>query len=495
MELEQQILKLQQVYKINGFPEHTFVYPKEYNQLFVALDTPGRNIIIEGPSGIGKTSSIKKALQEANFAETPEILSARKSGDAERINEVSEGKFTLTIIDDFHRLSTEIKEKLANLLKTMADDETEEKKLILIGINDAGRYLVDIADDLVNRIEILTFESNSDEKILELINLGELALNIEINTKDEIVNSANGSFYLAQLLCYHSCLEAEVLKAELTPKPKHIEISFESVKSKVFNQLSKKFSERTVAFCQGSKLRPEGRAPYLNILYHLSKVPEWTLDLKQLARQDSELKGSISQVVTKNFLLDLYNKTPGIQEVVYFDQDAQKLTIQDPQFIYYLKNIKWHTFAREVGYSGLEFPKKYDFALSFAGEDRVLAENLFNELTERHVSVFYDKNEQHRMLASDVEDYLGPIYNSESEFIIVFLSESYPNKIWTKIESEAYEARLGQSIIPIIINSFPQNFTDPMKKVGHLSINTTKEIPPQVNYITEQLCAKLLESR
>ncbi|MGL6334137.1 TIR domain-containing protein [Aeromonas jandaei] len=489
------IFKLQEIFKINGVPEHTFVRPKEYTQLSVALDTPGRNIIIEGPSGIGKTSAITQAMKDVGLDDSIfEVLSARKTKDTARIRDVANGDFDFAIIDDFHRLEKTIKEQLANLIKTMADDEVADKKLILIGISDAGKSLINLADDIVNRVEVISFETNSDHKIDELITLGEEKLNISFNTKEEIIESSNGSFFLAQLLCYHCCIEAEQIQQEIGDK-KLIEISFETIKYKVFSQLSKKFHDRTVLFCQGGKLRPEGRAPYLNILYHFSKAPEWTLDLRQLIRQESELKGSISQVVSKGYLVDLYNKNESIQEVIYYDVDGTKLTVQDPQYIYYLRNIKWHTFAREVGFTTLEFPKKYDFALSFSGSERDIAEQLFDSLTNRDVAVFYDKNEQHRIIANDVKEYLGPIYNSESEFIVVLLSTQYPRKIWTQFESDAYNKRIGSTVIPIMIDGFTQSFTDTMSEIGHLSYSRSLPCTEQINGIAENICKRLVEHR
>jgi hypothetical protein len=72
------------------------------------------------------------------------------------------------------------------------------------------------------------------------------------------------------------------------------------------------------------------------------------------------------------------------------------------------------------------------------------------ELAAREISVFYDKNEQHRILANDVEEYLAPIYRSESRFVVVLLSRDYPRKIWTKFESEQFKQRFGDhSVIPI----------------------------------------------
>ncbi|HYS09029.1 MAG TPA: hypothetical protein VEP66_09800, partial [Myxococcales bacterium] len=47
---------------------------------------------------------------------------------------------------------------------------------------------------------------------------------------------------------------------------------------------------------------------------------------------------------------------------------------------------------------------------------RDIADAIFKGLDEREIAVFYDKNEQHRILAEHVEEYLRPIYQSEASF-------------------------------------------------------------------------------
>ena len=69
---------MQQVFTINGVPEFTFVEPKEYTDLVVALKTPGRGIVIEGPSGIGKTTAAVKAIQDTLGIDDVLILTPRK---------------------------------------------------------------------------------------------------------------------------------------------------------------------------------------------------------------------------------------------------------------------------------------------------------------------------------------------------------------------------------------------------------------------------------
>ena len=82
-----------------------------------------------------------------------------------------------------------------------------------------------------------------------------------------------------------------------------------------------------------------------------------------------------------------------ISAVIHFDKVAEQITVEDPQFIFFIRNIPWKSFASELGFMGVEFKNRYDFALSFAGEDRPLAEALFTELEAAEVEVFYDKNE------------------------------------------------------------------------------------------------------
>ena len=49
---------LEDVFKLSGIPTITFVEPNEYKHLYVSIRTAGRGVIIEGPSGIGKTTCV-----------------------------------------------------------------------------------------------------------------------------------------------------------------------------------------------------------------------------------------------------------------------------------------------------------------------------------------------------------------------------------------------------------------------------------------------------
>lgn len=486
---------LEEVFKTSGVPTYTFVEPKEFPDLLLNLRTSGRGLVIEGPSGIGKTTAVETALQRVGLSGQVTKLSARRPADVEYIEHLpSLGRVGVVIVDDFHKLNPTVRAALADYMKTLADEESKGVKLIVVGITSAGRSLISFAHDLVNRLDIIPFESNPDEKVMALITQGSAALNISLDVADEIVSAAQGSFYVAQMLAREVCKRAERLERSDTPQT--VEVSFESVKADVWERLAQVFRPRCTAFCRGTKMKKEGRAPYLHILRWLSEGTEWTLSLREAIRSHPELRGSVSQVVDKGYLAELLDNDADMSAVMHYEPVAEQLTVEDPQFIFFIRNIPWRQFANDLGFMAVEFPHRYDFALSFAGSDRDVAERLFRRLADAEVEVFYDRNEQHRILASDVEEYLRPIYQSEARFVVVLLGPQYPAKLWTKFESDQFRDRLGRdSVIPIWFSNAPLGIFDTTRKYGGLTLDRDGPLDSQIDTFAQLLLKKLGESR
>lgn len=487
--------ELHQVFTINGIPEFTFVEPKEYTDLIVALKTPGRGIVIEGPSGIGKTTAIVKAIQKTLGISDVLILTPRKKEDLEYIKSLSTvKKFGTIVIDDFHRLDDTTKAEIADLLKVLADEGEKDSKLVILGINKAGENLISFGTDLNTRIEIVTFGTNSPEKISELLELGQKELNIRLNIIDELITASYGSFYLAQMLAYYSCIEAKVTEEQ--ERLMEVNISFELVNGKVLEILKRRFHARTLAFVRGTKLRQEGRAPYLQLLYHLSIGETWILNINQLLIEQSNLKGSIGQAVSKGYLEKALEENSEYAEVLFYIKESNFLIVQDPQYVYYLKNITWASFSKEAGYLTMTFNSRYDFALSFAGSNRDIAQLLFERLQAEEFEVFYDLNEQYRILAEDVEDYLRPIYSSEASFIIVIIGPDYPKRIWTQFESENFKHRFADgSVIPVVLSNVELSAFDITNKIGYFLLNLGTDLKAQIIEFVSLLSNKIAERR
>lgn len=489
------MVRLEEVFKISGIPTHTFVRPLEYGALTVALRTPGRGVVIEGPSGIGKTTAVTRALEELGLESRVTKLSARRPGDSEVIRALPSMKeFGTVLIDDFHRLPRDVKEQIADLAKLLADEERQDCKLILIGINKAGESLIRFAHDLNNRLDIQSFETNPDEKVSLVIDLGEKALNISLNVKDEIVRAAHGSFYIAQMLSHQACLDAGILEQQ--DERTTTAVSFEASRGRVFDRLSRTFLDRTIRFARGPRFRREGRAPYLHLLHLLAQSEEWSLNLDRAIAAYPGLAGSITQISEKGYLEEFIEKNSDFSAVIHYDSSSRILSVEDPQFVYFLRNISWSKFPIEIGFLTVEIPSKYDFALSFAGSDRAVATALNDELQTLEFSVFYDENEQHRILAEDIEDYLRPIYQSDAQFVVVLLGPDYPKKIWTKFESEQFRQRFKDgAVIPVWFTTSPPGMFDETARIGGCRFDPAGDIPAQVREVADLLRRKIGDVR
>ena len=488
-------LKIEDVFKKSGIPTHTFVKPVEYQSLLVSLRTPGRGLVVEGPSGIGKTTSVIKAIEELGLSKKTLRLSARKPEDIEMIREIPViEKIGLVIVDDFHRLSDELKARLADVLKILADEESESSKLVVVGINKAGDTLIKFAQDLTNRIDTIRFETNPEEKVLELVSKGEKALNISMTIGNDIAREARGSFHIAQMLCHEACIWSDVL--ESTTECSEIITSMELVRQKVIEGLMPTFLPVARKFATGPRLRREGRAPYLHLLYWLATETEWSLEIDDVLAHHPDQRGSVSQIVDKGYLTEFLAKNEDLSSVIHYDPLTRILNVEDPKFVYFIRNLLWRKFARKVGYQSIDFKSKYDFALSFAGSDREIARKLFEILQDGELEVFYDQQEQHRILAENIEDYLGPIYRSEASFIIALLSKDYPTRIWTKFESDQFKGRFGENaVIPIWFSDTTKGTFDESAKVGGFEINRDLELDPQIRDIADLLVKKIGDHR
>jgi internalin A len=101
-------------------------------------------------------------------------------------------------------------------------------------------------------------------------------------------------------------------------------------------------------------------------------------------------------------------------------------------------------------------PKNYDIAVSFAGEQRSEVESFVKELKKRDISVFYDFDLQADLLGKDLYVELADVYCNRAKYVIVFVSEDYAKKIWTKHEiRNAFERQIQKQddyIIPAIFD-------------------------------------------
>jgi len=132
--------------------------------------------------------------------------------------------------------------------------------------------------------------------------------------------------------------------------------------------------------------------------------------------------------------------------------------------------------AEVVGESKLiRIEHKYDVAISFAGEDRKIAESLAITLKEKGVRVFYDAFEEDQLWGKNLYEYLTKIYTEEARYCLILLSENYAKKSWTNLERQSAQARAlregKEYILPIRIDD--TKIPGLPETVGYISLSNT----------------------
>ena len=95
--------------------------------------------------------------------------------------------------------------------------------------------------------------------------------------------------------------------------------------------------------------------------------------------------------------------------------------------------------------------KDFDVVLSFAGEDRAVAQEIAEELRGRGVQVFFDQYEKAALWGENLYDYLSDVYQNRGYFCVMLISHHYARKLWTDHERRAAQARAFQEKYPYIL--------------------------------------------
>ena len=96
---------------------------------------------------------------------------------------------------------------------------------------------------------------------------------------------------------------------------------------------------------------------------------------------------------------------------------------------------------------------KYDVCLSFAGEDREYVEQIATKLRGLGVHVFYDQDEKVELWGKDLYEYFADVYQNSARYCVIFVSNHYKEKLWTKHERRHAQVRAfennGEYLLPV----------------------------------------------
>jgi hypothetical protein len=485
--------KLEAVFESSGIPTYTFVQPVEYDELLAALRPRRRPLVVEGPPGTGKTTALVKALDELHLQPDALWLSGKKRSDSFLIADPSAWPAPgPVIIDDFECLGPCVQQLLVEELETLANAGRNRTTLVIVGTTGTGECLKELALNLNDWIDVIKIGPNPDDRVSELVERGERALNIRFNMKAGIVAAASGSFCLAQILCRQACLAAQITQAQ--PQLVEIAISVQAAIHHFMAGVAESFRKPAAKFAAGPRLRREGRAVYLHFLKWLAEANEWAVSLHREAARHPQHHGSTSQLITKGHLRRFLDNNPDLRAVLRYQPFTTILAAQDPQFVLFLRNLDWNEFAKQVGFRNIQFHRRYDITLSFAGAEEPFASRLFELLSESELEVFYDRNKPAPTLTENVEGYLASICASEATHIVVLLGPAYPKRMWAVFVSDRFKAQFGEhAAIPLCFTTAAVEPFDESTRVEGMAFDPQRNPEEQLQRFVELLLNKTAE--
>ncbi len=446
-------MDITEVFVTEGLPKFTYVQPPNFNEILIDVKKVGKPVVIEGQSGTGKTSTILKILSDIKDEVNFTYYSARKREDVinilKLINEPRAGNF---VIDDFHRLVDSFKISLSNIAKIAADEGADSKypKLVIIGINQTGSELLNLSPDIAKRCGIHKIKPGSEEVIMNIIESGEKLLNIKFLRPKSIYTESKGDYWLTQLLCQTFCLQNDVLKTQVNERI--VSSNIKDIRKSIIDRLENSYNIIVKEFCRGKRFRPSNNG-YIRFLQSISKLNDFPIDLNELiANVDDPFKVAINSL--KDHRLNIHIKEKEIlNSNFYYSPETKLFNIEDPALQYYIKHIDWKKLTKECGFSKSNGSHTFDIAISFAGENRDLAEIIANTLRILDFEVFYDRLYEDNYLGSSWGKEFERIFTNDSKFVVCILDIHHQRKIWPTFERECFTEKVQTNeVIPIFLD-------------------------------------------
>lgn len=446
-------LLVEEVFVTEGVPQFTFIPPPNFNEILLDIRRAGKPVIIEGQSGTGKTTCVKKIIEKLSYQENVHYLTARNAEDVTKISHLVAVPHAGTfVIDDFHRLASELQEGLANVAKTAAEQAVVTNnlpKLVLIGINEVGSALIQLVPDIGKRTGIHKIHPGTKKEIDQLISQGSKNLGIEISGSDAIYAESKGDYWLTQQLCQTICTMSNIL--ETTDSKSIISFDLPVLRAKVVERLKAAYYPAVKEFCRGRRFR-SSNDPYFKLLRAISTQDSSIVDVSALANSNPEVQGSINNIKDHRLGVLLQSK-PACARHFFYNTETKSFAIEDPALFYFIKHLDWDKLRLDCGFKNDTKDYEYDFAISFAGENRELARHLSEQLEVLDASVFFDENFESNFLGKAWSAEFKRIFTHDSRLVVCLLDQHHLKKIWPTFERECFTPRVADGdVIPIYLD-------------------------------------------
>ncbi|NML40430.1 AAA family ATPase [Chitinophaga sp. G-6-1-13] len=235
------------------------------------------------------------------------------------------------LIEDFHKVNEVEKRRIADVIKIFIDaaNDSPKVKIICIGAVGTARELIELDNNLRNRIAEMSVPLLKDEEIKNLIKKGDGLLHIKMpdGLIEKIVYYSNNLGSLAHQICYDICYHDGIIKSRIFMKEIHEEYFRSAVESYV-----RKNSD-TFSKLYDMILSQEGGWNILQTFDYTEKEHLSIIELtkgvnynKRLNWETSKVEALLQKLATSEF-----------EEVIRYDRITRNYSISSPFFKAFLK--------------------------------------------------------------------------------------------------------------------------------------------------------------
>ena len=463
---------LEQVFNEAAFPEVTFVEPINYNFIKASLKTPGKHITISGPSGTGKTTVVKHLIRELDVQERDVLwingrqyanvdsgimLLAQELTASPNFNELTEllQLVKFVIIDDFHFIKKGARLEISKNLKLWHEKGV---RFIIIGIATSAEELYGVDPELGIRNDPFELKTQNDTFSRKLLSIGcnALKFNFSDSLTEEIVSASNGVPSIVHVIARVCCISVGIEKT--LEDPVVIDRKLRDMKEEILRIFHGKYRDKIVGLAKGKQQARSVHNTYFDIVAQIAVSNSSELPTEMLYRsivgiiQDAKERSrkATSFYNCLNNLSDVIEQK-GLSDILLFRSGSTYISIEDPTFRFYLNLLDIEDIKTRIHLRKATYP--YDVAVSFAGDDRPTVKSFVDALKDLGLTVFYDFDQQALLWGKNIREKLAEVYANEAQYMVIFLSESYPERDWTDFEltigKEAAEKRTEEYLLPI----------------------------------------------
>ncbi|KAB2933717.1 MAG: TIR domain-containing protein [Candidatus Contendobacter sp.] len=479
------------VFNESEIPVLTFVEPREFSDIVGSILTSGKHITLSGPSGCGKTTLARKALDESgrgpgdthwlsgrDYAshEKIESIFAKEFSIAESMDEITEylAVAGIVVLDDFHHLKESVRQDIGYRLKRWHEIGI---RFFIIGIASSSKKMLDVDAELGIRNDVYEMKKQDDNFCAEVISLGERHLNIEFSSqaKKQFIAASNGIPSAIQVICRVACIRNKILKT--VSDRAVIDCGMDQIKDGVLRIYRGKYHNKLVGLCKGKQQARSVHNTYFDIIKSIAIIGKSEIQLQEIQQRllnpiddaKERAKKTTSFHNCLKYLPEVIEER-GLDDAIYLNKDSDSISIEDPSFGLYLTLIGMDEIGKAIRLRRTGFP--WDVAVSFAGEDRPVVEELKDALNNAGYTVFYDFDIQHQLWGADLRLKLADVYSNDAQYMVIFLSKHYPEKDWTKFELEIGKEARGKRteiyLLPVLMDDV--HIVGLSQNVGHIDL-------------------------